>query len=52
VLDLVMPNDRAAALAEGLGLAPVRPFIRMTRGAPPPTIDANRLYTSAGPELG
>ena len=52
VLDVVSPNRHAVALADGLGLAPVRPFIRMTRGAPPPAIDADRLYTSAGPELG
>lgn len=52
VLDIVMPNHHAVALAERLGLASVRPFIRMTRGAPPPSIDATRLYTSAGPELG
>jgi GNAT superfamily N-acetyltransferase len=52
VLDIVSPNQRAVALAEALGLAPVRPFIRMARGAPPPAVDADRLYSSAGPELG
>ena len=51
-MDAVMPNRHAVALAEGLGLAPVRRFIRMMRGAPPPAVDLNRLYTSAGPELG
>jgi len=52
VLDIVTPNRGAVALAETLGLAPVRPFIRMARGEPPPAIDAVCLYTSAGPELG
>jgi predicted N-acetyltransferase YhbS len=52
VLDVVRPNAHAISLAQTLGLAPVRRFIRMTRGAPPPAIDASRLYTSAGPELG
>ena len=52
VMDVVMPNPDAVALATSLGLTAVRRFIRMTRGAPPPPIDARRLYTSAGPELG
>jgi hypothetical protein len=52
VMDVVRPNQHAISLAQALGLAPVRRFIRMTRGAPPPPIDADRLYTSAGPELG
>jgi GNAT superfamily N-acetyltransferase len=52
VFDVVRPNLHAVRLAQALGLAPVRRFIRMTRGAPPPAIDAGRLYTSAGPELG
>jgi predicted N-acetyltransferase YhbS len=52
VLDVIAPNRQALALANRLGLAPVRPFIRMTRGTPPPAIDVKRLYTSAGPELG
>lgn len=52
VMDVVMPNSDAIALVTALGLAQVRRFIRMTRGAPPPMIDARRLYTSAGPELG
>jgi GNAT superfamily N-acetyltransferase len=52
VFDVVSPNPHAVALAKGLGLSPVRPFIRMTRGAPPPDVHTSRLYTSAGPELG
>jgi hypothetical protein len=52
VMDVVRPNGAALRLAEALGLAPVRRFIRMTRGAPPPSVDTARLYTSAGPELG
>lgn len=52
VMDVLMPNRHAIALAEALELTPVRRFIRMARGAPPPTVDARRLYTSAGPELG
>jgi predicted N-acetyltransferase YhbS len=52
VLDVIGPNRHAVALAETLGLAPVRPFIRMVRGAMPPRLNAGRLYTSAGPELG
>lgn len=52
VMDVVMPNAAAVQLAQTLGLALVRPFIRMTRGASPPAVDAARLYTSAGPELG
>jgi GNAT superfamily N-acetyltransferase len=51
VMDIVMENDGAVRIASGLGLASVRPFIRMTRGAPPP-FDPRLLYTSAGPELG
>jgi predicted N-acetyltransferase YhbS len=52
VLDVVSLNRQAVALAEELGLAPIRPFTRMVRGAPPPVVDADRLYSSAGPELG
>ena len=52
LMDVVTPNQAAVALAGRLGLAPVRPFARMTRGAPPPDPDLGRLYTSAGPELG
>lgn len=52
VFDAVMPNQHAVVLAQALGLAQVRRFIRMTRGAPPPAVDLARLYTSAGPELG
>ena len=52
LMDAIMPNPAAVRLAQSLGLTLVRPFIRMTRGAPPPPIDAARLYTSAGPELG
>ena len=52
VMDVVMPNSDAVALATALGLTAVRRFIRMTRGAPPPEVDLGRLYTSAGPELG
>lgn len=52
VMDVVMPNNAAVQLAHALGLALVRPFIRMTRGMAPPVVDATRLYTSAGPELG
>src|SRR5581483_10763586 len=52
LLDVLQPNRHAVALAGALGLAPVRSFIRMTRGAPPPAVDTERLYTSAGPELG
>jgi predicted N-acetyltransferase YhbS len=52
VMDVVMPNHHAVTLADGLGLARVRRFIRMTRGASPPAVDDTRLYTSAGPELG
>lgn len=52
VMDVIRPNQAAFQLAHALGLTLVRPFIRMTRGAPPPVVDATRLYTSAGPELG
>jgi predicted N-acetyltransferase YhbS len=52
VMDVVMPNPDAVTLATSLGLTAVRRFIRMTRGTPPPSVDAGRLYTSAGPELG
>ena len=52
VMDVVRPNGAAVLLAQALGLAPVRRFIRMTRGASPPSVDTARLYTSAGPELG
>jgi GNAT superfamily N-acetyltransferase len=52
VLDVMSPNRRAVTLAEGLGLAPIRPFIRMTRGAPPPVVNPDHLFSSAGPELG
>lgn len=52
VMDVVVANPAAITLADALGLAPVRPFIRMMRGVAPPRIDADRLYTSAGPELG
>ncbi len=52
VMDVLLPNVHAGALASRLGLEPVRPFIRMTRGAPPPPADLDLLYTSAGPEIG
>lgn len=52
VMDVVTPNQHARALAEALGLTMVRPFIRMTRGTPPPEVEHTSLYTSAGPELG
>ncbi|MDP8922928.1 MAG: GNAT family N-acetyltransferase [Chloroflexota bacterium] len=52
LMDVVTSNGAAVALAGRVGLAPVRPFIRMTRGAPPPAPDLRRLYTSAGPEIG
>ena len=52
VMDVVMPNADAVTLANSLGLTAVRRFIRMTRGAAPPSVEASRLYTSAGPELG
>jgi predicted N-acetyltransferase YhbS len=52
VMDVVLPNADAVVLARTLGLGQVRRFIRMTRGAPAPTVDIGRLYTSAGPELG
>jgi predicted N-acetyltransferase YhbS len=52
VMDIIMPNRAAVALAGELGLAQVRRFIRMARGAPLPAADLDRLYTSAGPELG
>lgn len=51
VMDVVQENPHAVALSERLGLAPVRPFIRMYRGTPPPA-DLSLLYTSAGPEIG
>jgi predicted N-acetyltransferase YhbS len=52
VMDVVMPNRAAVSLAGELGLSQVRRFIRMARGAPLPAADLDRLYTSAGPELG
>jgi hypothetical protein len=52
VMDVVVPNAGAVALAEALGLTAVRRFIRMMRGERPPPADLDRLYTSAGPELG
>jgi predicted N-acetyltransferase YhbS len=52
VMDVMLGNETAVALANRLGLAPVRPFIRMTRGAPPPPASFDLLYTSAAPELG
>ena len=52
VMDVMDDNLDAVALAERLRLEPVRPFIRMTRGAPPPRPDFAMLYTSAAPELG
>jgi hypothetical protein len=52
VMDVMMRNLTAVALADRLGLAPARPFIRMTRGAPPPPANLDLLYTSAAPELG
>ena len=52
LMDVVTTNEAAVALAGRLGLAPVRPFTRMTRGEAPPEPDLHRLYTSAGPEIG
>jgi ribosomal protein S18 acetylase RimI-like enzyme len=52
VMDIVSSNRAAVALAGRLGLTPVRPFTRMSRGAPPREPDLGRLYTSAGPEIG
>ena len=52
IMDVLLPNPHAAALADHLGLRPTRPFIRMTRGASPPLAHFDLLYTSAGPEIG
>lgn len=52
VMDVVLGNRQAVALADRLGLEPLRPFIRMTRGAPPPPADLDAIYTSAAPEIG
>ena len=52
VIDVLLPNPHATALADCLGLQPIRAFIRMIRGAPPPPADYDILYTSAGPEIG
>jgi GNAT superfamily N-acetyltransferase len=45
-------DSAATSLARDAGLAPVRPFLRMLRGGPPPTGDPTLLYATAGPEIG
>jgi len=52
VLDAPDPNPAAAALAARYGLQPVRPFIRMTRGARLPAAAVDQCYAIAGPEIG
>ena len=51
VMDVVVDNHVPVSIADLLGLAPVRPFIRMLRG-PAPGVDLHLLGTSAGPEIG
>jgi GNAT superfamily N-acetyltransferase len=45
-------DSAATSLARDAGLAPVRPFLRMLRGGPPPAGDRTLLYATAGPEIG
>jgi GNAT superfamily N-acetyltransferase len=54
VLDTPDPgsNPDAAALAARYGFEPVRPFIRMSRGAPLPASRSDWCYAIAGPEIG
>jgi len=52
VMEVLLESRHEIACAARCGLAQVRPFLRMTRGAPPPRVAADGLYTSAGPELG
>jgi GNAT superfamily N-acetyltransferase len=42
----------AHEIVRGAGLSPVRPFIRMLRGKPPPAGDLSRIYATAAPEIG
>jgi GNAT superfamily N-acetyltransferase len=53
VMDTVDTNDAATGLAEKLGLAEVRPFIRMWRGEPLPPAEPSRVcFGIIGPEVG
>jgi GNAT superfamily N-acetyltransferase len=51
-LDAFDANPDAVALAGGLGLRPIRPYARMARGQSMPSLDVERYYASAGPEIG
>jgi GNAT superfamily N-acetyltransferase len=51
-LDVFDANAAAVGLAGKLGLRPVRPYVRMARGQPLPTLDVGRYFASAGPEIG
>src|SRR5207244_8379604 len=53
VVDTVDTNAAATRLADDLGLEPVRPFIRMSRGQPLPAATPDSVcFGIAGPEIG
>jgi GNAT superfamily N-acetyltransferase len=52
ILDTLDPNPHTNALASKYGFAPRRPFIRMTRGTPPPVSRTDWYFAMAGPEIG
>jgi GNAT superfamily N-acetyltransferase len=52
VMDIVDSNESATRLARGVGLQPVRPFIRMFRGNPLPAAEIHTCFAIVGPEVG
>jgi GNAT superfamily N-acetyltransferase len=52
ILDTLDPNPDVGPLAAKYGFEPRRPFIRMTRGAPPPASRTDWYFAMAGPEIG
>lgn len=42
----------AQELVRRVGLTPARPFVRMLRGGPAPTVDWSLIYATAAPEIG
>jgi GNAT superfamily N-acetyltransferase len=52
ILDTPDSNPHAAELAARYGFEARRPFIRMTRGVPPPASRTDSYFAMAGPEIG
>jgi hypothetical protein len=52
IIDTLDPNSSAGTLAARYGFEPVRPFIRMLRGAALPASRTDWYFAMAGPEIG